>query len=85
MTAVGDHVVPTLLRAFRDAHPELDISLHIGNAPRSSRGCSTNRPTMHLVLLAPPSFMTVHARDDPYQAHGSIQSRHARGSSSHVE
>jgi LysR family transcriptional regulator, low CO2-responsive transcriptional regulator len=31
VTAAGDHVVPPLIRAFRDAHPELDISLHIGN------------------------------------------------------
>jgi len=31
VTAAGDHVVPQLIRAFRDAHPELDISLHIGN------------------------------------------------------
>jgi LysR family transcriptional regulator, low CO2-responsive transcriptional regulator len=31
VTSAGDHVVPPLIRAFRDAHPELDISLHIGN------------------------------------------------------
>ena len=31
MTSAGDHVVPQLIRAFRDAHPELDIDLHIGN------------------------------------------------------
>jgi DNA-binding transcriptional LysR family regulator len=31
VTAAGDHVVPQLIRAFRDAHPELEISLHIGN------------------------------------------------------
>jgi LysR family transcriptional regulator, low CO2-responsive transcriptional regulator len=31
VTAAGDHVVPQLIRAFRDTHPELDISLHIGN------------------------------------------------------
>ena len=31
VTAAGDHVVPFLIRAFRDAHPELDISLQIGN------------------------------------------------------
>jgi DNA-binding transcriptional LysR family regulator len=31
VTAAGDHLVPPLIRAFRDAHPELDISLHIGN------------------------------------------------------
>lgn len=31
VTSAGDHVVPPLIRAFRDAHPELDIVLHIGN------------------------------------------------------
>jgi DNA-binding transcriptional LysR family regulator len=31
VTSAGDHLVPPLIRAFRDAHPELDISLHIGN------------------------------------------------------
>jgi DNA-binding transcriptional LysR family regulator len=31
VTAAGDHVVPPLIRAFRDAHPELDLVLHIGN------------------------------------------------------
>ena len=31
VTSAGDHVVPQLIRAFRDAHPELDIDLHIGN------------------------------------------------------
>jgi DNA-binding transcriptional LysR family regulator len=31
VTCAGDHVVPQLIRAFRDAHPELDIDLHIGN------------------------------------------------------
>ena len=31
VTAGGDHVVPQLIRAFRDAHPELDIDLHVGN------------------------------------------------------
>ena len=31
VTSAGDHVVPPLIRAFRDAHPELDIDLHIGN------------------------------------------------------
>jgi DNA-binding transcriptional LysR family regulator len=31
VTSAGDHVVPPLIRAFRDAHPELDLSLHIGN------------------------------------------------------
>jgi DNA-binding transcriptional LysR family regulator len=31
VTAAGDHVVPQLIRAFRDAHPELDLVLHIGN------------------------------------------------------
>ena len=31
MTSAGDHVVPPLIRAFCDAHPELDIDLHIGN------------------------------------------------------
>jgi DNA-binding transcriptional LysR family regulator len=31
VTSAGDHLVPPLIRAFRDAHPELDLSLHIGN------------------------------------------------------
>ena len=31
VTAAGDHVVPQLIRAFRDGHPELEIALHIGN------------------------------------------------------
>jgi LysR family transcriptional regulator, low CO2-responsive transcriptional regulator len=31
VTSAGDHVVPPLIRAFRDAHPELEIALHIGN------------------------------------------------------
>jgi LysR family transcriptional regulator, low CO2-responsive transcriptional regulator len=31
VTSAGDHVVPQLIRAFRDAHPELDLVLHIGN------------------------------------------------------
>jgi len=31
VTSAGDHLVPQLIRAFRDAHPELEIGLHIGN------------------------------------------------------
>src|SRR5919109_1427904 len=31
VTSAGDHLVPPLIRAFRDAHPELAISLQIGN------------------------------------------------------
>jgi DNA-binding transcriptional LysR family regulator len=31
VTSAGDHLVPHLIRAFRDGHPELDIDLHIGN------------------------------------------------------
>ena len=38
VTSAGDHVVPQLIRAFRDAHPELDLVLHIGNRARGLRG-----------------------------------------------
>src|SRR5215212_5912932 len=31
VTSAGDHVVPQLIRAFCDAHPDLEIGLHIGN------------------------------------------------------
>ncbi len=31
VTTAGEHLVAPLLRTFREAHPELDITLHVGN------------------------------------------------------
>ena len=31
VTTVGEHLLPPLIRAFRDGHPELEVSLHVGN------------------------------------------------------
>jgi DNA-binding transcriptional LysR family regulator len=31
VTTAGEHLVAPLLRTFRDAHPELEITLHVGN------------------------------------------------------
>jgi LysR family transcriptional regulator, low CO2-responsive transcriptional regulator len=31
VTTVGEHLLPPLIRAFRDDHPELEVSLHVGN------------------------------------------------------
>ena len=54
VTSAGDHVVPQLIRAFRDAHPELDIDLHIGNRTRGlRRGCSTTGRTSRSPAACP--------------------------------
>ncbi len=31
VTTVGEYLLPPLIRAFRDHHPELHVSLHVGN------------------------------------------------------
>lgn len=31
VTTVGEHLLPPLIRAFRDIHPDLQVSLHVGN------------------------------------------------------
>ena len=31
VTTAAEHLVPPLLRTFREAHPELEIALHVGN------------------------------------------------------
>src|SRR6185503_10458350 len=43
VTSAGDHVVPPLIRAFRDRHPELDIDLHIGNRAQVFAGLLEHR------------------------------------------
>jgi DNA-binding transcriptional LysR family regulator len=31
VTTAGEYLLPALIRAFRDHHPELEVSLHVGN------------------------------------------------------
>ena len=53
VTSAGDHVVPPLIRAFRDAHPELDIDLHIGNRREVFAGCSSTARTWRSPAACP--------------------------------
>jgi DNA-binding transcriptional LysR family regulator len=53
VTAAGDHVVPPLIRAFRDAHPELDISLHIGNRSEVFSGLLDHRADVAITGRVP--------------------------------
>src|SRR5215218_7278548 len=53
VTSAGDHVVPPLIRAFRDAHPELDISLHIGNRREVFAGLLEHRADIAITGRVP--------------------------------
>jgi LysR family transcriptional regulator, low CO2-responsive transcriptional regulator len=47
VTTAGEHIVTPLLRAFRERHPDLEISLHVGN-----RAAVFRRLTDHEVDVA---------------------------------
>jgi DNA-binding transcriptional LysR family regulator len=53
VTAAGDHVVPQLIRAFRDAHPELDLVLHIGNRSEVFSGLLEHRADVAITGRVP--------------------------------
>ena len=53
VTAAGDHVAPPLIRAFRDAHPELDISLHVGNRSEVFSGLLDHRADVAITGRVP--------------------------------
>ena len=53
VTSAGDHVVPPLIRAFRDAHPELDIDLHIGNRREVFAGLLDHRADVAITGRVP--------------------------------
>jgi DNA-binding transcriptional LysR family regulator len=53
VTSAGDHVVPPLIRAFRDAHPELDIALHIGNRAEVFAGLLDHRADVAITGRVP--------------------------------
>lgn len=53
VTSAGDHVVPPLIRAFRDAHPELDLSLHIGNRSEVFAGLLDHRADVAITGRVP--------------------------------
>ena len=53
VTSAGDHVVPPLIRAFRDAHPELDIDLHIGNRREVFAGLLEHRADVAITGRVP--------------------------------
>ena len=53
VTSAGDHVVPQLIRAFRDAHPELDIDLHIGNRSEVFAGLLDHRADVAITGRVP--------------------------------
>ena len=53
VTSAGDHVVPPLIRAFRDRHPELDIDLHIGNRSEVFAGLLEHRADVAITGRVP--------------------------------
>jgi LysR family transcriptional regulator, low CO2-responsive transcriptional regulator len=53
VTSAGDHLVPPLIRAFRDAHPELDIDLHIGNRAEVFAGLLEHRADVAITGRVP--------------------------------
>jgi DNA-binding transcriptional LysR family regulator len=53
VTSAGDHVIPPLIRAFRDAHPELDIDLHIGNRREVFAGLLDHRADVAITGRVP--------------------------------
>jgi LysR family transcriptional regulator, low CO2-responsive transcriptional regulator len=53
VTSAGDHVIPPLIRAFRDAHPELDIDLHIGNRSEVFAGLLDHRADVAITGRVP--------------------------------
>jgi LysR family transcriptional regulator, low CO2-responsive transcriptional regulator len=53
VTSAGDHLVPPLIRAFRDAHHELDIDLHIGNRAEVFAGLLEHRADVAITGRVP--------------------------------
>jgi DNA-binding transcriptional LysR family regulator len=53
VTSAGDHVVPPLIRAFCDRHPELDIDLHIGNRSEVFAGLLEHRADVAITGRVP--------------------------------
>ena len=53
VTSAGDHVIPPLIRAFCDAHPEVDIDLHIGNRREVFAGLLDHRADVAITGRVP--------------------------------
>ena len=70
VTSAGDHVVPPLIRAFRDAHPELDIDLHIGNRREVFAGLLEHRADVAITGRVPDDELLGRSRDRPAPHHG---------------
>lgn len=91
VTTAGEHVVPPLLRTFREAHPELDIALHVGNreeifqrlAERDVDVAITGRLPEHLPLtgsaFAANEFVLITAPGDPLARRQAIDVGELRG------
>ena len=53
VNSAGDHVVPPLIRTFRDRHPELEIALHIGNRAEVFAGLLEHRADVAITGRVP--------------------------------
>ena len=77
VTTAGEFLIAPLLRTFRDAHPELEITLHVGNRENvfalllthDLDLAITGRPPEELALharaFAPNEFVLITAPSDP--------------------
>jgi len=77
VTTAGEHLVAPLLRLFREAHPELEVTLHVGNRGEIFRRlidheidvAITGRPPENQPLygrpFAPNEFVLITAPGDP--------------------
>ena len=77
VTTVGEHLLPPLIRAFREVHPELEVSLHVGNREAVFRRLGSHQadvavsgrppddPAFEGHPFADNEFVLITAPDDP--------------------
>jgi DNA-binding transcriptional LysR family regulator len=77
VTTVGEHLLPPLIRAFREDHPDLQVSLHVGNreavfhrlashqADVAVSGRPPDEPGFEGQPFAENDFVIITAPDDP--------------------
>ena len=77
VTTVGEHLLPPLIRAFREDNPELDVSLHVGNREAVFRRLGSHQadvavsgrppddPAFDGQPFADNEFVIITAPDDP--------------------
>jgi DNA-binding transcriptional LysR family regulator len=77
VTTAGEHLAPPLIQAFRDHHPELSVSLHVGNREEVFRRIASHEADVAISgqppegrelegkVFAENEFALITAPDDP--------------------